>query len=102
MRTRPLGLAACHRPGSRRLARGLLGRLGVAQERARAAGDCLAGGSEREAARGAVEKLRAEPLLQPGDGLGDGRLGEGQRLGGGGEGSKLRHFREDRPRFEIG
>ena len=56
--------------------------LGVLDQRA-------AGVGEPDAAAGAVDERGAGLLLERGDLLGDGGLGVGERLGGGGEGAVL-------------
>ena len=49
-----------------------------------------------------LNSLRAEPLLQPGDGLGHGGLGQVEILGGSRKRAELGHLGEDREPFEIG
>ena len=56
---------------------------------------------QRQPARGAIEQPRAEPLLQPGDSLGDRGLGQFEILGGEREGAQLGNLGEDREPFEI-
>ena len=49
-----------------------------------------------QAAGGAVDEAHPQPLLQCGDVLADGGLGQAQRVGGGGEAAQLGHLREHR------
>jgi len=65
-------------------------------------GQRLARLGQGEAARGAVEQRLAEMRFQSGDRLGDGGLGQADRVGGGAEGAVLHYGGEDRPGFEIG
>jgi len=54
-----------------------------------------------EASRGAVDEPRAEPFLDPADGLGDGRFGKLQLRRRPREGTNFNNLGEDREAFEI-
>ena len=59
------------------------------------------GVSQGEAPGAAVEEPRPQPLLKPGDGLGDGRLGKVELLGRGAEGAEFGDLGENRQGFEV-
>ena len=68
--------------------------VGVTDERATRLG-------EPDAARGAVHEPRPGLALEGGDLLADGRLGVGERLGGGGEGAARRDLPEDPETLDV-
>jgi hypothetical protein len=79
----------------------ILGGFAIGKQARRALGQSLSGIGEREAARGAVEQPCAEPLLEPADRLGDGRLRQRQFACRRREGAELHDLGEDRERLEI-
>jgi hypothetical protein len=56
---------------------------------------------QRQSARRAMQERRLQPLFQPGDGLGNRRLGEAELLRGVAERSAFGDLCEDRPSLEI-
>ena len=73
-----------------------------ASSRVGALGELLPGIGQRQPARGAVEQPGAEPLLQPADRLGDGRLRQRELGRRARKGAQFHDFRENRQRLEIG
>ena len=110
MHRREAGMPKRHRrgdadqPGGRggRVVRGFLGGLRFGEDARGVLGERLAAFGQRQPARGAVEQRLAELRLEPGDRLGDGRLGHADRVGGAAERAMLDDAGEDRPGFEIG
>ena len=93
-RTSPRGVADC-------ACASLSAASPSARMRAARSKQVLAGVGQRQPPRGAVEQPRAEPLLQPGDRLGDRGLGQLEVLGGQRKGAQFDDLGEDREPFEI-
>ena len=79
-----------------------LDRLGICENLGGTHREDAPGLGQGQATRGAVEQALADPGLEPGDSLGDGRLGKAEIFGGAGEGTGFGDFGEDGPGFEIG
>jgi hypothetical protein len=95
---RELDQPARHRRLRKRL---ILGGFAVGQQPRGALSELLPGIGQRETARGAVEQPRAEPLLEPSDRLGDGRLRQRELARRACKGTQLHDLGEDRERLEI-